>query len=493
MNLAAKYLDVLDHSEEIVLNGKVNRVVGLIIESIGPAVSLGQICLIRSRDGSREDKAEVVGFKENNVLLMPLGSMEGIAPGCEVIAEKTMFTVGVGPALLGRVLDGLGQPIDGLGPLNLQEKVSAYRQPPGPLERARIHEPIATGIRTIDSMLTCGKGQRVGIFSGSGVGKSVMLGMISRNTEADVNVIALIGERGREVRDFIERDLGEEGLKRSVVIAATSDRPALVRLKGAFIAHAIAEYFRDQGLDVMLLMDSVTRMAMAQREIGLAVGEPPTTKGYTPSVFAMLPRLVERAGKLERGSITGLYTVLVDGDDMDEPIADAMRSILDGHIVLSRKLASLNHYPAIDVLNSVSRVMIDVVTAEHRRKVNSLLEVLAVYREAEDLINIGAYQPGSNPRIDKSIRAIDKVNLFLRQDINEHTSFEKTMEELDALFGKIEGSQALEENQKTSAAARPAGPRTPFAAARPAATPRPQTAPAGRPARPPLNKAAGKV
>lgn len=434
----SRYLQTLNNSEDIVLNGKVNRVVGLIIESIGPDVSLGQVCRIRSRDGRREDKAEVVGFKENKVLLMPLGTMEGIAPGCEVIADKTMFSVEAGSALLGRVLDGLGFPIDSKGPLDLQETVSAYRQPPSPMERTRITEPIPTGIRAIDGLLTCGKGQRVGIFSASGIGKSVMLGMIARNTEADVNVIALIGERGREVRDFIERDLGTEGLKRSVVIAATSDQPALVRLKGAFVATAIAEYFRDQDMDVMLLMDSVTRMAMAQREIGLAVGEPPTTKGYTPSVFAMLPRLMERAGKLEHGSITGLYTVLVEQDDMDEPIADYMRSILDGHIVLSRRLASMNHYPAIDVLDSVSRVMIDVVSTEHRKKVQSLLEVLAIYRESEDLINIGAYQAGSNPGIDRAIRSIDSVNGFLRQDINEHTSFEKTLEKLGSLYNNIE-------------------------------------------------------
>ena len=434
----SRYAQALNNTEDIVLNGKVNRVVGLIIESIGPNVSLGQICRIRSRDGKREDKAEVVGFKKNNVLLMPLGPMEGIAPGCEVIADKSMFTVQAGSGLLGRVLDGLCFPIDGAGPLDLPDTVSAYRQPPSPMERTRIKEPIPTGIRAIDGLLTCGKGQRVGIFSGSGVGKSVMLGMIARNTEADVNVIALIGERGREVRDFIERDLGTEGLKRSVVIAATSDQPALVRLKGAFVATAIAEYFRDQGMDVMLLMDSVTRMAMAQREIGLAVGEPPTTKGYTPSVFAMMPRLMERAGKLEHGSITGLYTVLVDQDDMDEPVADAMRSILDGHIVLSRRLASLNHYPAIDVLNSVSRVMIDVVSQEHRKKVQSLLEIMATYRESEDLINIGAYQAGSNPAIDKAIRSIDSVTGFLRQDINEHTSFDKTLEQLSSLYNSIE-------------------------------------------------------
>lgn len=443
------YRKRIDDCEDIILNGKVNRVVGLIIESIGPAVSMGQICRIRSRDGSREDKVEVVGFKENKVLLMPLGTMEGIAPGCEVIADKRTFLASVGPSLLGRVLDGLGLPIDGGEPLtDLPHRVSVHRQPPSPMERARITKPIPTGIRAIDSLLTCGKGQRVGIFSGSGVGKSVMLGMIARNTEADVNVIALIGERGREVRDFIERDLGEEGLKRSVVIAATSDQPALVRLKGAFVATAIAEYFRDQGMDVMLLMDSVTRMAMAQREIGLAVGEPPTTKGYTPSVFAMLPRLLERAGKLERGSITGLYAVLVEGDEMEEPIADAMRSILDGHIVLSRKLASLNHYPAIDVLNSVSRVMIDVVSTEHRTKVQFILENLAVYRESEDLINIGAYHPGSNPNIDRAIRVIGNINEFLRQDINERVSFDQTLERLDNVYQVIEATGKKLESQR---------------------------------------------
>ena len=447
----ARYFGQLQDCEEIVWNGKVNQVVGLIIESIGPAVSLGEICRIRSRDGSREDKAEVVGFKDNKVLLMPLGSMEGIAPGCEVVADKSMFSVGVGDELLGRVIDGLGVPIDDKGPMRLSERISVYRQPPSPMERARIKEPMPTGIRAIDSLLTCGKGQRIGIFSGSGVGKSVMMGMIARNTEADVNVIALIGERGREVRDFIERDLGPEGLKRSVVVAATSDQPALVRLKGAFVATAIAEYFRDQGKDVMLLMDSVTRMAMAQREIGLAVGEPPTTKGYTPSVFAMMPRLMERAGKLDQGSITGLYTVLVDGDDMDEPISDAMRSILDGHIVLSRKLASMNHYPAIDVLSSVSRVMIDVVSPEHLSRSLATLEILAVYREAEDLINIGAYQSGSNPNIDRAIKVIDSVNSFLRQDINEHTQFDKTIDRMDRLYAQTQNAGQQTKDQPPQA------------------------------------------
>ena len=442
-NISANLMNALNATEDIVWNGKVTQVVGLIIESNGPEVSMGEICRIRSRDGSREDKAEVVGFKDNKVLLMPLGTMEGIAPGCEVVADREQFTVKVGEELLGRVINGLGEPIDDKGPLRLSRRVSAYRQPPSPMERARILDPLATGIRAIDSLLTCGKGQRVGIFSGSGVGKSVMLGMIARNTEADINVIALIGERGREVRDFIERDLGPEGLKRSVVVAATSDQPALVRLKGAFIATAIAEYFRDHGKNVMLLMDSVTRMAMAQREIGLAVGEPPTTKGYTPSVFALLPRLMERAGRIQNGSITGLYTVLVDGDDMDEPIADAVRSILDGHIVLSRRLASMNHYPAIDVLESISRVMIDVVSREHREKAKAVLECLAVYNEAEDLINIGAYQSGTNPKIDQALKVIESVIGFLRQDIYEHTDFQMTMDSLNQLFAEIQRAGAV--------------------------------------------------
>lgn len=451
-----KYFHALDECEDIVLNGKVCQVVGLVIESLGPSVSLGQICRIRSRDGGREDKAEVVGFKDNKVLLMPLGSMQGIAPGCEVVGDHSMFSVPAGPQLLGRVLDGLGNPIDGKGPLELPDMAPVYRDPPSPMERTRITEPIATGIRAIDSLLTCGKGQRVGIFSGSGVGKSVLLGMIARNTTADVNVIGLIGERGREVRDFIERDLGEQGLQRSVVIVATSDQPALVRLKGAFVATAIAEYFRDRGDDVMLLMDSVTRMAMSQREIGLAVGEPPTTKGYTPSVFAMMPKLLERAGKVERGSITGLYTVLVDQDDMDEPIADAMRSILDGHIVLSRRLASMNHYPAIDVLPSISRVMTDVVPTEHRMKSQAVLEILAVYREAEDLINIGAYQQGSNPRIDQAIRIIDNVNSFLRQDIHEHTDWESSLAQLDELFGLMQTAEPVQAEAASRQSAQPA-------------------------------------
>ncbi|KXS45241.1 MAG: flagellum-specific ATP synthase [Candidatus Frackibacter sp. T328-2] len=351
--------------------GKIRRVIGLIIESQGPNVTLGEICLIKSQFNSEPVQAEVVGFKDNKVLLMPLGEMEGIGPGCRVEATGKSLKVKVGEELLGHVLDGLGHPLTDLNLDELTTEYSAHNTPPDPLTRQRITTPLPVGIRSIDGLLTCGRGQRLGIFAGSGVGKSTLLGMIARNTEADINVIGLIGERGREVREFIEKDLGEEGLARSVVVAATSDQPALVRLKGALVATAIAEYFRDQGKDVMLMMDSVTRFAMAQREVGLAVGEPPATRGYTPSVFATLPKLLERAGTNEVGTITGLYTVLVEGDDMNEPIADAVRGILDGHIALSRDLASQNHYPAIDVLESVSRVMNDIITKEHQEAANS--------------------------------------------------------------------------------------------------------------------------
>ncbi|MBD3276599.1 MAG: FliI/YscN family ATPase, partial [Candidatus Marinimicrobia bacterium] len=336
---------------------------------------------------------------------------------------------------LGRVLDGLGRPIDGKGPIHGKKMQPIHNTPPDPLDRRRITQPLFTGIRAIDTLLTCGKGQRVGIFAGSGVGKSVLLGMVARKTSADVNVIALIGERGREVRDFIEKDLGEEGLKRSIVVAVTSDQAPLIRIKGGLIATAIAEYFRGKGNDVMLMMDSVTRIAMAQREIGLAVGELPAAKGYTPSVFGMLPKLLERAGSDEAGSITGMYTVLVEGDDMNEPVADMVRSILDGHVVLSRKLAALNQYPAIDVLQSISRVMIDVVDEEHHELANKMIEVLASYEEAEDLINIGAYVKGSNPRIDRAISLIDQIRDFLKQGIKEEVSFENSIQRMREIVG----------------------------------------------------------
>jgi flagellum-specific ATP synthase len=402
----------------------------LVLESTGPTSSLGEVCVIKSKDGDDVCLSEVVGFRGNRVLSMVLGDAGRISPGSEIVATGHPLSIRVGDVLLGRVIDGLGQPLDGKGLIESGEIRSIHGVPPNPLERQRIAEPIATGIRSIDALLTCGKGQRVGIFAGSGVGKSVLLGMIGRDTSADVNVIALVGERGREVGEFIDRELGEEGLRRSVVVVATSDQPALIRIKAAFMATTIAEYFRDRGLDVMLLMDSVTRLAMAQREVGLAIGEPPTTKGYTPSVFALLPKLLERAGNGRRGSITGLYTVLVEGDDMNEPVADAVRSILDGHIVLSRRLASAGHYPAIDVLESVSRVMPAVTTEEHRRAAQRLLDLQATYRESEDLINIGAYVKGSNPRIDEAIAMANPIRTFLRQRSDEREQFEHGIEQL---------------------------------------------------------------
>ncbi|HID95619.1 MAG TPA: flagellar protein export ATPase FliI [Candidatus Latescibacteria bacterium] len=462
-----RYLKAIDMTETIRLSGKVSKVVGLIIESSGPAASVGDLCYVehvhrpakwveyrrepKTHDGghgangsSCMTPCEVVGFKDNKVLLMPLGDIEGICPGSAVTASGEPLSVAVGNELLGRVLDGLGRPIDEKGPLEVTGRRPVHGSPPDPLSRRRIKEPLGTGIRAIDALLTCGKGQRVGIFSGSGVGKSVLLGMIAKSSEADVNVIALIGERGREVREFIERDLGEEGLERSVVVAVTSDKPALIRIKGAMVATSIAEHFRDLGMDVMLMMDSLTRVAVAQREIGLSIGEPPTTRGYTPSVFAMLPKLLERAGNSSMGSITGLYTVLVEGDDVNEPISDAVRAILDGHIVLSRRLASLNHYPAIDVLNSVSRVMIDVVSEEHRRAANRLKGVLATYKEAEDLINIGAYVKGSNPKIDYAIEHIEKIKNFLKQGIDEKVDFRQSVEMMIGLLEKETDSEEIQ-------------------------------------------------
>lgn len=430
---SAPYLSVIANVDTIKLNGKITQIIGLVMESQGPNVNLGDLCYVYPRNQGEPIPAEVVGFRENRILLMPVGELQGIGPGCEVVSANRMLKVGVGRHLLGRILDGLGNPIDDKGPLLCNIEYPLTATPPPPLSRRRIEEKLGVGVRAVDSLLTLGRGQRVGIMAGSGVGKSTLLGMIARNTEADISVIALIGERGREVREFIERDLGEEGLKRSVVIVATSDQPALVRIKGAMTATAIAEYFRDQGTDVMLMMDSVTRFAMAQREVGLTVGEPPATRGYTPSVFSMLPKLLERSGTGDRGSITGIYTVLVDGDDMNEPIADAVRSILDGHIVLSRDLAALNHYPAIDVLNSVSRVMTEIADPEHIACAQQLRALLATYREAEDLINIGAYAHGSNPSIDRAIAVIDQIKNFLQQGVNENTPLAETIERLRTL------------------------------------------------------------
>ena len=429
-----KFTNAIHDCESIKMSGKVTQVIGLVIECKGPHVSIGELCYVCSRFENVEPiPAEVVGFREGNVLLMPIGEMEGIGPGCEVISAQRVLKVKVGPQLLGRVLDGLGEPMDGKGPLLCKEEYPLQAAPPPPLERPRIKDSLYVGVRAIDGLITLGSGQRIGIMAGSGVGKSTLLSMIARNTEADVSVIARVGERGREVKEFIERDLGEEGLKRSVVVVATSDRPALVRIKGAMTATAVAEYFRDQGKKVVLMMDSVTRFAMAQREVGLTVGEPPATRGYTPSVFALLPRLLERAGTSEKGSITGIYTVLVDGDDMNEPIADAVRSILDGHIVLSRGIAAQNHFPAIDVLASVSRVMGEVVDDEHNNAARRMRALMAVYKEAEDLIHIGAYVNGSSEKIDTAIKKIDAINDFLCQGVFEKDTYEDTEKSLEAI------------------------------------------------------------
>jgi flagellum-specific ATP synthase len=431
-----KYRICLEGLNPIQVQGKVTQVVGLVVAAAGPACRLGAVCDIFTREGDRPLAAEAMGFREQRVLLMPLEEIRGIGPGCRVVARQQRATVRVGSALLGRVIDGLGVPIDGKGPVEAGEEYPLYAAAVNPLRRRRIHEPLDLGIRAINGLLTVGCGQRIGVFAGSGVGKSVLLGMIARKTAADVNVIALIGERGREVNDFLEKDLGPEGLARSVVVVATSDRLPLIRTRGAFLATAIAEYFRDQGGQVNLMMDSVTRFAMAQREIGLALGEPPTTKGYTPSTFTLLPKLLERAGTGNgRGSITGLYTVLVEGDDTNEPVADAARSVLDGHIVLTRELAMQNHYPAIDVLGSISRLMDDIVDPAQRRHAGRLKETLATFRKAEDLINIGAYVAGSNPKIDYAVKMIDRINAYLKQDIGETVSFAESVAQLNALFG----------------------------------------------------------
>jgi len=428
-----QYERVFAKGDFIKVSGKVTDVVGLVIASRGPSGSIGDICEIRDFAGEEVCKAEIVGFKEGKVLSIALGEVTKLSPGFEVHSTGKAMRVGVCDQLLGRVIDGLGEPIDDLEPLDYTGFRNVYSEPPSPLQRTRISEPLQTGVRAIDGLLTVGKGQRVGIFAGSGVGKSTTLGMIARNTNADVNIIVLVGERGREVREFIEKDLGPEGLARSVVIVATSDRSALIRIKAAFLGTTIAEYFRDQGKDVVLMMDSVTRFAMAQREIGLTIGEPPTTKGYTPSVFAILPKLLERAGTSSVGSITGFYTVLVDADDMTEPIADAVRSILDGHIVLSRKIANRGQFPAIDPLQSVSRVMPDVVSNNHRLSARKFNTILSNYNEAEDLINIGAYVRGSNPSIDSSIQKIELLRGYLKQDIGEGSDLSEAIGVLEQI------------------------------------------------------------
>ena len=412
----------------IVSHGRVSKIVGLMIEAAGPRASVGEYCKIHTQQG-KAIPAEVVGFRDYTTLLMPLAELEGIAPGDRVVPQQHKLKVGVGQALLGRILDGLGQPLDGR-PLYTKIDYPLQNSPPNAFTRPRISEPLSVGVRAVDGLLTIGRGQRIGIFAGSGVGKSTLLGMMARNTSASINVIALVGERGRELRDFLEKDLGEEGLARSVVVVATSDQPALVRLKAAYTATAIAEYFRDQGQEVLFMMDSVTRFAMAQREVGLTTGEPPATRGYPPSVFALLPKLLERSGMSEKGSITGIYTVLVDGDDHNEPIADTVRGILDGHIVLTRDLASQNHYPAIDILQSVSRVMTDIITPEHKALAGIFREHLAIYHDAKDLIDIGAYVAGSNPRIDAALRHIEGINRFLRQDVEEKVTFSQMLQQL---------------------------------------------------------------
>jgi flagellum-specific ATP synthase len=416
-------------------SGQVSKVVGLVVEANGPAVQLGSMCDIYSGDGDQPIAAEVLGFRDRTVLMMPLEEIRNIGPGSRVVAREDNASIPVGKNLLGRIIDGLGNPIDGKGPFATDSRNSIYAKPTNPLLRQRIRKPLDLGIRSINGLLTVGCGQRMGIFAGSGVGKSVLMGMIARKSQADVNVIALIGERGRELNEFIDKELGDEGLRKSVVVVATSDHLPLVRVRGAFVATAIAEFFRDQGLHVNLMMDSLTRFAMAQREIGLALGEPPTTKGYTPSVFTLLPRLLERAGTSDHnGTITGLYTVLVEGDDMNEPIADAARSILDGHIVLSRELAHQNHYPAIDVLKSISRVMSDIASLQHKHNASRLKELLATYRKAEDLINIGAYNKGSNPKIDLAVEKYDSIIAYLRQGIQEDVNFEESLVQLDQLI-----------------------------------------------------------
>jgi flagellum-specific ATP synthase len=426
-----RYTEALRLLDSVRVNGKVTQVIGLTVESEGPDASIGDVCAIYPmKGGGKPVLAEVVGFRNNRVLLMPLGDLHSVGPGCDVVATGGPLTVQVGSELLGKVLDGLGRPLDGSQLPTRMPHYSTHNSPGNPLQRPRVTQPLGVGIRAIDGLLTVGQGQRVGIFAGSGVGKSTILGMVARNTSADVNVIALIGERGREVLEFVEKDLGPEGLARSVVIVATSDQPALIRIKGALIATTIAEYFRDRGLNVMLMMDSVTRYAMAMREVGLAIGEPPATRGYTPSVFAALPKLLERAGTGPTGSITAFYTVLVEGDDMNEPIADAVRGILDGHIVLHRNLANKGHFPAIDVLSSVSRVMNNIVSDEQQEAAEQLKRLLTVYRDSEDLINIGAYQRGSNAEIDKAIQYYDLIKTYTQQRTNEKVSLQEAQERL---------------------------------------------------------------
>ena len=421
------YIDVVQKTEPFHICGKVKNITGLTIEVSGPEMRVGDLCYIASRDRKNLIPVEVVGFRNDHYLVMPLDEVQGLGPDYILIPTFQSRKVPVGDAFLGRVIDALGNPIDGKPFPKVNEKRSLYTNPPSAVFRPRITEPLATGIKSIDGCATCGKGQRVAILSGSGVGKSKLIGMIARNTSADINVIALVGERGKEVREFIDLDLGEEGIKRSVVVVATSHESALRRISAGFVATTIAEYFRDQGADVLLMMDSITRFAMAQREVGLSIGEPPTTKGYTPSVFSLLPRILERVGTSEKGTITGFYTVLVEADDLNDPIGDAVRSITDGHISLSRNLASRGHYPAVDVLESISRSMIEVTSPEHRLLSNKIRNILATYRDAEDLVNIGAYVTGSNKEIDEALRLMPKIRKFLTQDLYEKVHWDQIL------------------------------------------------------------------
>ena len=433
----SKYKNTLEKTNSFKEIGQVTHIIGLVIEADGPSSSIGDLCYIYPKMNETPVWAEVVGFKEDKVLLMPLGEMEGLKPGSTVINSGGAIKVKVGSELLGRVLDGLGNPLDEFGTLKTNKFRSSKAQKINPLTKIKVRDPLEMGVKAIDSLITIGKGQRVGIMAGSGVGKRTLLGMLARNSKADMNVIALIGERGREVSEFIENSLGTEGLSKSVVVVATSDQPSLVKIKAAHVATSIAEYFRDSGRDVLFMLDSVTRIAMAQREVGLAIGEPPATRGYTPSVFALMPKLLERSGNSDKGTMTGLYTVLVEGDDFNEPVSDTVRGILDGHILLSRQLAQKNHFPAIDVLGSISRVMIDVTEKEQMEAAGKIRDLLATYEKNVDLINIGAYIKGSDPKIDRSIALNEEINSFLKQSIKEKLDFTETVNKLIEISNKI--------------------------------------------------------
>lgn len=432
-----KYFDALESATAFKDVGKVTQVAGILIEGFLSGASLGNFCKIYPSFSSKGIGAEVVGFRDHHVLLMPFGDTRGIAHGSRIVLERARSYLSVGPQYLGRVINALGEPLDDGGPLEATDEVPIYRDTSNPLSRPPIREALDLGVRSINGLLTVGKGQRVGIMAGSGVGKSVLMGMIAKSTTADVNIISLVGERGREVREFIENDLGPEGLKKSIVVVATGDQSPLLRMRAAFVSLALSEYFCEQGADVLLMMDSVTRFCMAAREVGLSVGEPPATKGYTPSVFSTLPKLLERAGNYEKGSITGLFTVLVEGDDMDDPIADSVRSIVDGHIVLSRQLAQRGHFPAIDVLQSASRVMRSVVSESHLQAAQKIREMMATYKETEDLINIGAYKKGINPKIDLSVDMHESIDRFLKQKVDERSQFQHALDEMGGIVASV--------------------------------------------------------